>query len=337
MTNILLVFSGGTIGSTISQGTINTSEKQGYRLIELYSQNYSDTEQPDFKIIQALQLLSENLSPGVWGKWIQAIDAEDLSQFDGVIVTHGTDTLAYTAAALGFYFNAIQIPMLLVSSNYPLELQQANGLINFHCAIEFIKQRKQPGVFVPYQNPGSATHVHIATRLTSCLQLSGDFISVQSRPYLQFNQQGFTELYSLKKVQQGQQSLLANFSQAIFMIKPYPGLDYSSFNLDGVKVILHDLYHSGTACTTQDWGDNYSLRCFIELCSQRNIKVYLAPSIKTSEVYHSIKEMLVENVFVLWNMSIEAAYVKLMLAYGNYSEQKRIEEFLLEDLAYEHV
>ena len=65
-------------------------------------------------MIQAVEILSENLFPSVWETLINAIEAENISQYDGIIVTHGTDTLAFTAAALSLYFNAIKIPLLLV-------------------------------------------------------------------------------------------------------------------------------------------------------------------------------------------------------------------------------
>jgi len=79
--------------------------------------------------------------PGVWQTLITAIEAQHPEHYDGIIITHGTDTLAYTAAALSFYFNAIKIPILLVSSDYPLDDSKANGLDNFMCAVEFIRQK----------------------------------------------------------------------------------------------------------------------------------------------------------------------------------------------------
>ncbi len=337
MTNILVVFTGGTIGSTALNGTINTSETQSHKLIQLFEQTFPDTEQLHFKTIQPLQLLSENLFPSAWEVLIKAIESENFSNYDGIIVTHGTDTLAYTASALGLYFNAISIPLLLVSSDYPLDHPQANGLNNFNCAIEFIKQRKQAGVFIPYKNPDADMLVHLGTRLASCLQLSGDFISVQSKAYLQFEHNAFLQLNPIKNQVLTPSQLKPSFSKNTLLIKPYPGLDYSHFQSDQVEVIIHDLYHSGTACSTANWGENHSLSAFIEKCNLQNIDFYIAPAIKNTDAYHSTQLLIEQGAKMIWNMSIESAYVKLLLAYGNFTDESSIKQFLDNDIAHEHI
>jgi len=175
MKNILVVFTGGTIGSIATDGTINTEGNTSFKLIRLFQQHYENHQQIHFDTIQPLQILSENLAPDAWKILIDAIEAARPDQYDGIIITHGTDTLAYTACALSFYFNAAKVPMLLVSSDYPLEHPQANGLENFICAVEFVLQINKAGVFAPYRNQQQTTQLHQGTRLACSLQLSGDF------------------------------------------------------------------------------------------------------------------------------------------------------------------
>ena len=184
MKNILVVFTGGTIGSTVSEGTIDTSSAAPFTLLQLFQQHDKNHQHIHFCTIEPLRILSENLVPCAWTTLINAIEAQQPEQYDGIIITHGTDTLAYTAAALSFYFNAIKIPMLLVSSDYPLDDARANGLENFMCAVEFIRQHIETGVFVPYRNQQQTTQVHRGTRLACSLQLSGDFFSVQDKPFM---------------------------------------------------------------------------------------------------------------------------------------------------------
>jgi len=337
LTNILLVFTGGTIGSAAHNGTIDTSEKQGYKLVQLFEQTSPNTEQVRFKTIQPLQILSENLVPSVWESLIKAIEAENISQYNGIIITHGTDTLAYTASALGLYFNNIKKPILLVSSDYPLNHPLANGLSHFSCAIEFIRQRKEIGVFVPYKNANAKMSVHMGTRLASSLQLSSDFISVQSKAYLQFENNAFHQLNPMKTRECNAVQLTPSFSANVLLIKPYPGLDYSHFQLDKVDVIIHDLYHSGTACSRADSGENHSLLTFIKKCNQRNIDVYMAPAITNTDAYSSTRSLIEQGAKMIWNMSIESAYAKLLLAYGNFTDELTIEQFLECNIAFEHV
>lgn len=338
MKNILVVFTGGTIGSTAVGGTINTSDAAPYKLIQLFQKHHASREQISFHSVQPMQILSENLAPVVWEKLIAVIEAQDIDRYDGVIITHGTDTLAFTASALGLYFNALDIPILLVSSDSTLDDPHANGLPNFICAVEYILQGRGAGVFVPYTNRNQTTQLHRGTRLASSLQLGGDFMSVQGKSHCRFVTGAFTRngFMDTEKLRQPV-PLKADFSKRVLLIRPYPGLDYRYINLDAVDVVLHDLYHSGTACSSTQWGEQFSLLAFIRQCRERGIKVYLAPAVKSDNAYESTRELLQEGAEMIWNMSLETAYVKLLLAYGNFSDERQIMDFIDRDVACEHV
>lgn len=337
MKKILVVFTGGTIGSTTHAGIIDTTTEAGFALIKRFEQLPS-AESIQFDCIQPYQLLSENLHPTAWTQLIQAIEQHSLADYDGIIVTHGTDTLAFTAAALSLYFHTLQKPLLLVSSNYPLDHPDANGLTHFCCAVAFICQQIQHGVFVPYTNPQQITQIHLGTRLASSLQLSGDFISVQSKSYLEFQHGAFHYVDKpMLPSEQPDLNLKPDFSSRILLVKPYPGLDYNQFDLTHVDAVLHDLYHSGTACTTQAWGECHNLRHFLQRCNAAKMSCYFAPALKKADVYASCGELTKQGGYFIWNMSLETAYVKLLLAYGNFSAPEKIAAFLAQDLALEHL
>jgi L-asparaginase/Glu-tRNA(Gln) amidotransferase subunit D len=350
MKKILVVFTGGTIGSTATDGTISTKSNAPFKLLQLFKQHYENHTDIHFDTLQPIQILSENLAPAACEIIIASIESAEPDKYDGIIVTHGTDTLAYTAAALSLYFHDLDKPMLLVSSDYPLENPKGNGLANFICAVEFIRQQIATGVFVPYRNAAQTMQVHRGSRLTCSLQLSGDFYSVQGKSFMQFDGEQFTPVNpplidSDASSKPDQKSgvfkdivqFKSQFSSRILMIKPYPGLDYSHFSLDSVDAILHDLYHSGTACTTEQWGKNHSLLEFVMCCSGHGITVYLAPAIQSENAYQSTKELIEYGAEMIWNMSIEAAYVKLMLAYGNFSDKQQVIDFINRSIAFEHI
>jgi L-asparaginase/Glu-tRNA(Gln) amidotransferase subunit D len=350
MKQILVVFTGGTIGSIASKGTIDTSDKAPFKLLQLFEQSYPNYESIHFDTLQPIQILSENLAPSAWKSIIEAIETAQPEKYDGIIVTHGTDTLAYSAAALSIYFHALDLPLLLVSSDYPLDNSKGNGLANFICAVEFIKQHIAKGVFVPYRNAGQTMQIHRGSRLTCSLQLSGDFYSIQCKNFLQFDGKQFkpdaASTYesqtlaistSKGKLSGDDFPLKPVFSSRILMVKPYPGLDYSQFRLDSVDAVLHDLYHSGTACATVHWGKNHSLSEFAKRCNEQGLPLYLAPAFKSENAYQSTREIIEHGAIMIWNMSIEAAYVKLALAYGNYSDKQQISRFIEKDIALEHI
>lgn len=330
MKDILVVFTGGTIGSKASQGTISPDPAAAFQLIALFQAQYPEYGRVNLRCVQPYQLLSENLAPPVWQTLIAAIEAENPERYDGVIVTHGTDTLAFTAAALSIYFNTLKVPLLLVSSDYPLAHPKANGLQNFICAVDFIRRQQADGVWVPYCNQGQVMHLHHGARLAASLQLSGDFISVQNRPMAVYDNGCFNWLEALPARQPV--ALKADFSTRVVLIKPYPGLDYSRFNLQAGDVVLHDLYHSGTACSSAQWGGDYSVIKFIGRCLEDSIPVYLAPALKSPDSYESIQAVLQENVQMIWNTPLEAAYVKLLLAYGSIADDESRQSFLQTDV-----
>lgn len=325
MKNILVVFTGGTIGSSVIDGAINADSQTSFLLLAKFKQRHPQLD-VNFTTLQPYNILSENLSPAVWETLIIAIENANPKLYDGIIVTHGTDTLAYTAAALSFYFHALNVPIFLVSSQYPLLNENANGLDNFCFAVEKILNEKLTGVFVPYRNPSEhVVTLHHGARLTCSPQLSSDFFSVTK----------VTKHSTLKVVLDA--PLKPHFSKRILLIKPYPGLDYSHFNLDNVDAVLHDLYHSGTACTTNEWGGNHSLLTFIQTCQKRKIAVFLAPALKSENAYQSTLELVNQGVEIMWNMSLEAVFVKLSLAYGNFTDLSTIISFLQLNLAEEYI
>lgn len=69
-----------------------------------------------------------------------------MNSYDGIVVTHGTDTLQYTSAFLAYIFDGLNVPIVLVSANYPLDDSRSNGFENFVGAIDFIKSGSGNGV-----------------------------------------------------------------------------------------------------------------------------------------------------------------------------------------------
>ena len=338
MTRILLVFTGGTIGSQAENGNINLDPQASFKLLNLFKTHFQDATQISFKTLQPLQILSENLHPHHWQTLIDAIEAEDLAEYDGIIVTHGTDTLAFSAAALSLYFHRLAKPLLMVSSNLPLEHPKANGLANFICAVEFIRKQAETGVFVAYQNPGQTMLIHHGSRLLSCLPLSSDFISINSEAYLEFINQNFQLIKQIATPPISKpQALKAHFTQRILLIRPYPGLDYRQFNLDQTDLVLHDLYHSGTACSASSLGQSHNLLELIQRCQNLNLPIYLSPALYSDDAYHSTRQLLAAGAKMLWNLSLEATYAKLLLAYGNFSTSEQIDQFLQTNLAGEQI
>ncbi len=96
---------------------------------------------------------------------------------DGVIVLHGTDTLAYTSSLAAMVCRSLPIPVGFVGANYPLKHPKSNAFVNFRAAVEYLKAGGR-GFFVPDENSDGKTRIHLATRLTEADSLTT--ISIRS-------------------------------------------------------------------------------------------------------------------------------------------------------------
>jgi len=178
---LLVIFTGGTIGSTVNEGYISTDQGKAYQLIEMYKA--LGKRQADFTLNEPYTLLSENLT-GTYITRLGSCVLENAGKgYEGIIITHGTDTIQYSAAVLGYLLADVDIPVLLVSSNFVLDDERANGLANFAAAVDFIASKAGTGVFVPYRNSDGVIYVHRGTRLLPHQPYSDDLQSVLNQYY----------------------------------------------------------------------------------------------------------------------------------------------------------
>lgn len=141
--NITVIFTGGTIGSSVQQEFVSTDAQMPYRLLAMYEaeQKKKSAAIPNFRTQAPYTTLSEYMDGSHLNRLIACVHSlltTDDPDIDGIIITHGTDTLPFTAAALGMCFAYAKIPILLVSSNYILDDPRANGLTNFAAAVDYI-------------------------------------------------------------------------------------------------------------------------------------------------------------------------------------------------------
>ena len=138
---ILVIFTGGTIGSTIDKNVINVSDDAKHLLIQMYKE-LPEVQQVDFDIISPINILSENVTIEDWIKIVDSIKEQNLSEYSGIVITYGTDTLGYFANILKYMLHKMEIPVMIVSSNKVLTHPGANGLDNFKMAVDFILSEK---------------------------------------------------------------------------------------------------------------------------------------------------------------------------------------------------
>lgn len=308
---ILFVFTGGTIGSTLGAGNIISPDAaKSYKIIEAYGSKYPlDFE---YDTLEPYTELSEN-NTGANLKRLSACILQNLTKdYDGIVVTHGTDTLQYTAAALGYAVGSDSVPICIVSANRPIEHPESNALDNLHAAISFIKRCEGRGVFVPYRNDDSNTvMLHRATRLLAGKAFSDEVSSIFDSVWGHFDADfNFikNENYAEKadEIAPLDLSALGDFSERILLLPAYTGMNYPSVSRK-VKYILLNTYHSGTVNTKSERAKKFFLKA-----KKKGVRVY-ATGVTGGPDYASAAEYEALGIVGLKNISPVAAYIKLWI------------------------
>lgn len=340
-----VIFTGGTIGSRLDDnGYISNSEDAPFLLLEKYKEAYGGGQ--DFVTHSPYEILSENLSAEHLLRLIQEVhsivekdlavrklidiekeaSADVQARTDGIIITHGTDSLQYTAAILGYVFADVQIPIVLVSSAYVLDHPSANGLHNFVYAVSLIKtyasgEFKKGGVFVSYVNDAEKTSpYHLGVRLLPHMTCDADVYSIDGplpgwmdrrevnkevgvSDYV-YGNNPFTTLLKEDRLN------LSKDTQAILRLQVNPGIYYPELN-DQVKVILIETYHSGTMAVTEDF------KRFLENAREKNIPVFLVGMDFDRDQYETVEAYKDLAIICLPKASGLSIYCKLWLGISN--------------------
>lgn len=349
MKPILVVFTGGTIGSKRQGAGIDVDQSGAYTLIDVYRNSSHQRADIVLQAVQPLNLLSENLTTDDWIALATALYGLDSTLYEGIIITHGSDTLAYSASMMAYLFAATKIPIVLTASNYPLADERSNGLRNFANAIHFVADNGLPGIFAIYEDDQGISQVYLGTRMTQAISFTDQFGSPYGITYGTMVDKVFhwrehprnpkPEALATRpksSLDWGPETL--RLDSGIVYIRPYPGLNYSfyDFSVNRPKAVLHDLHHSGTACGIEE--GPYSLPHFITRCKALGIDVYICPIKDRSDALYSSSLRLIEaGAIVIEKLSIEAALTKLMLAYGQYNDHALAKAFATDSaLYYEH-
>ena len=298
---IAVIFTGGTIGSRTNDKWITVDASTKYDLLKHYENDKNIT----FETFSPYNILSENLSANELNLLQKEVSDRLSEDFDGIIVTHGSDTLQYSSTAIEIAFGDCEIPIIFVSADYPLDNEKSNGYPNFQCAVEFIRNKIAKGVFVSYKNDDEIiTSMHIPSRILMHNELNANIYSIDKKPFAEYN--GEFKLNKIKPTENSVGNGIVNYTvdSQILIIPNAPGQSYS-YCLDNIKVILFKSYHSATLDTENEKFINFCKKAY-----DMNIPMYvLGPESDTN--YESTKIYRDLNINILPYGTFISAYMKL--------------------------
>ena len=163
--NILLLSTGGTIASKIDYRTgavtpVLTAEELNSSVPEL-----SKIANIDTKVL--FSEYSENIMPKHWLKIAETIKEYSESDYSGIIIAHGTDTMHYTSSYLSFALAGFPIPITLVGSQRSSDRASSDAALNLIGAVKFLIESKTNGIYIAMHQDESDETIacHIGTRV----------------------------------------------------------------------------------------------------------------------------------------------------------------------------
>jgi L-asparaginase len=270
-------------------------------------QKYHDPEELD----------SAQVNPRLWSKLVRKIK-DNYDSYEGFVVLHGLDTMAYTAAALSFMLQNLNSPIILTGSQRPLNFARTDAVQNVFTAITFAAAGYLgilpviPGVSVYSYDTlfrGSRASMASATAYRSFdspnftpLATVGEHIEIQSH---------------LVEANQTEQVLTTkeDVDAAVVILDVYPGMDASIIHglrqAEGIRGVLLRTYGMGTAPTSE------AVLVALRQLTDAGIVVMNVTQARSGRISHgqdSVSLRLFEQGVVSGvDMTAEAAYAKMVV------------------------
>lgn len=325
MNKILLMLTGGTICSAENTDgkRATDAESAKYKIISEFRKSNSPFNGVEFNTVMPLDTLSENMTFQKWDILLDELRKVESDKYNGIIILHGTDTLAYTASLLSLVMSEKNLPVCLVSSHSPVDCKGTNANVNFRAAVELIMNGLKPNVYAVYENSDKNTYLHYGSHLLQCGNYSNDFyskdmITVDDTQAVCAESQAFETYRNLLR-------RIKEFNSKVLLVNPHVGLDYNSINLSGVSAIVHTTYHSQTVCVD---GDRNSFTEFAKKCKKEGVSLILTPCDKDSYSYVSTASALESGVIPVSGMTDEMVYVKTVVGCSLGYNRNELTEFL---------
>lgn len=331
---IAILGTGGTIASRIDYktGAVNPA----FSAEELYSIIPELSAYANINTELVSNIASEQMNPEDWTNIAKKVIEKINEGNQGIIIGHGTDTMAYTSAALSFALKNCPIPVIITGAQRSTDRPSSDASLNMISSVIMASKKVLNGVYLAMHSSieDNEVSIHSGTRVRKNHTSRRDaFQSIGVDPIAIVNQD---------KVTVGEESIKNNnqfnpkikFEENISLLKFHPGFNSEIIDkiieLDTKGIILEGtgLGHVNSRCnkSIKKAIDNGMFVGMTSQCLQGRINM---------TVYSAGRNLLNIGVIPLEDMLPETALVKLMWAYGNY-ENKEIKNIMLKNIAEEY-
>ena len=318
MKNILLIATGGTIASKRSDRGLKpliSSE-------ELLSYVPAAKEFCRADALQLMNLDSTNIQPKHWLAMAKAVE-EHYDQYDGFVICHGTDTMAYTAAAMSYLVQHSSKPIVITGAQKPIDLDVTDARTNLLDSLRFAASERAHGVTIVFDGK-----VIAGTRGKKERSKSYNAFSSINFPYLAVIQDEHI-LYYIDDKWQDRESVrfYHEMDSQVSLLKLIPSMDSSllDYMAEHYDAVVIESFGVG-GLPSYESGDFYSS---IEKWISMGKVVVMTTQVTQEGSNMSVYEVgqKIKNAFGLiesYDMTLEATVTKLMWILGQTDDSAEI-------------
>jgi len=332
---VVIMSTGGTIASRVDYRT--GAVRSALSASDLYGvvPELASIAQVDTQIL--FSLYSENIMQKHWTE-IASTAARHIKQgANGIIIAHGTDTMAYTAAALSFALQNLPVPVILVGAQRSSDRPSSDAATNLISAAKAAAQGPFAEIVVAmHETVADASIIfNRGTKVRKCHTSRRDtFRPVNASPIARATEQELVMLTSEYKERDSTRKLVLKpeFSNKVALVKFYPGLDpsvidwYAERDVKGILLEGTGLGHVSNTCFDA-----------IRNAINHNVLVALASQCiwgrVNMNVYDTGRDLLLMGVVPTDDMFPETALVKLMWVFGQTKDTEEAKRLLQTNMA----
>ena len=307
--NILLIATGGTIASKKSDNGL----KPQISPEELMQYIPQVKDICDFHAVQLLNLDSSNMEPKHWKMMVHTI-RENYEKYDGFVIAHGTDTMAYTAAALSYMIQNSKKPIVITGAQKPIDLEITDAKLNLIDSFLYAADEKSQGVQIVFDGK-----VIAGTRAKKVRSKSYNAFSSIDFPSLAVIQDGNIMRYLPMLPYEDEVRFYEELDENIFLMKLIPGIR---------PRVLQSIFENYDCIIVESFGVGGIPKSiadeFYRLCRQYPDKLV----VMATQVAHEGSDMTVYEVghdmkkycrfLESYDMTLESVIAKTMWMLGNF-------------------
>ena len=333
--SILIIYTGGTIGMLEDPKTRTLSPMR----FELIQEEIPELYKLGFNIESVTfnpPIDSANMTPSIWIELAKTIKTY-YAQYDGFVILHGTDTMAYTASALSYMLENLDKPVILTGSQLPIGVLRTDGKENLITAVQIAAAKKNGKAIVPEVCIYFSSQLFRGNRTTK--EDSQQFSAFTSHHYLPLATAGVDIKYNYEKINyprsKGILKINTSIDDNVIVLKIFPGLNRKYFEsvlaLPGLRGIVLESFGSGNMPTFQWIFDAIRQSTLLGIVFM-NVSQCPGGMVKMG-YYESSRELREADVVSGKDITVEAAVTKLMFLLGQNLSVSEVKSYLVQNIS----